>query len=142
MELHTIPLFHANGWGRPQTCTMTGLKQVMIRRFDPISVFRLIEQERVTWMSLVPVMASALLNRAEAANDLSSMKEINPGGAASTPELIGRLEQAFRCNAWAGYGLTETCPVVSSARPKGGTGKILKRQLREQFWAGKAARVQ
>ena len=35
VELHTIPLFHANGWGRPQTSTMMGLKQVMVRRFDP-----------------------------------------------------------------------------------------------------------
>src|SRR5215475_3923667 len=33
VELHTIPLFHANGWGRPQACTMMGLRQVMVRRF-------------------------------------------------------------------------------------------------------------
>ena len=36
VELHTIPLFHANGWGRAQTSTMMGLKQVMLRRFDPL----------------------------------------------------------------------------------------------------------
>jgi len=30
VELHTIPLFHANGWGRPQASTMMGLKQVMV----------------------------------------------------------------------------------------------------------------
>ena len=38
VELHTIPLFHANGWGRPQTATMNGTKQVMVRRFDPTCV--------------------------------------------------------------------------------------------------------
>ena len=45
VELHTIPLFHANGWGRPQASTMMGLKQVMVRRFEPTPVFRLIQEE-------------------------------------------------------------------------------------------------
>ena len=35
VDLHTIPLFHANGWGRPQASTMLGSKQVMVRRFEP-----------------------------------------------------------------------------------------------------------
>src|SRR5579862_5645747 len=56
VELHTIPLFHANGWGRAHSSTMMGLRQVMVRRFDPTTVFRLIEEERATAMSLVPTM--------------------------------------------------------------------------------------
>ena len=120
VELHTIPLFHANGWGRPQASTMMGLKQVMVRRFEPTLVFRLIQDEKATAMSLVPTMANALLNAPDAQQfDLSSMREIFIGGAASSPELIGRLEQAFHCAAMGGYGLTETCPVASSARRKG-----------------------
>src|ERR1044072_2283103 len=39
VELHTIPLFHANGWGRPQTGCLNGVKQVMVRRFDPALVY-------------------------------------------------------------------------------------------------------
>jgi len=119
VELHTIPLFHANGWGRPQASTMMGIKQVMVRRFEPTLVFRLIQEERATAMSLVPTMANALLNAPDIAQfDLSSLKEIHLGGAASSPELVGRLEQAFHCTALAGYGLTETCPVATSARRK------------------------
>ncbi len=119
VELHTIPLFHANGWGRPQSSTMMGLKQVMVRRFEPTAVFRLIQQEQATAMSLVPTMANALLNAPDLGQfDLSSMREIFVGGAAASPELIGRLEQAFGCTAMAGYGLTETCPVASSPRHK------------------------
>ena len=53
VELHTIPLFHANGWGRPQTATMLGMKQVMVRRFDPAGVCRLIQNEKATSMSVV-----------------------------------------------------------------------------------------
>ncbi len=62
VDLHTIPMFHANGWGRPQASTMLGIKQIMVRRFEPTGVFKLIEQHRATHMSLVPTMANALLN--------------------------------------------------------------------------------
>jgi fatty-acyl-CoA synthase len=119
VELHTIPLFHANGWGRPQCATFHGLKQVMVRRFDPAGVLRIIEQERATSMSLVPTMANALLNCPELGRfDCSSLRQIHLGGAASSPELIARLEKAFGCLALAGYGLTETSPVATSARDK------------------------
>lgn len=120
VELHTIPLFHANGWGRPQTATMNGIKQVMVRRFEPAGVLRLIQEERATAMSLVPTMANALLNFPDLARfDVSSLKEIHIGGAAASPDLIRRMEAAFRCFVMAGYGLTETSPVATSARLKG-----------------------
>ena len=120
VALHTIPLFHANGWGAAQISTMIGMKQVMVRRFEPAAVLRLIEEERATMMSLVPVMANALLNCADLGKyDTSSMREIGIGGAASSPELISRMEKAFNCRVVAGYGLTETSPVVSMARMKG-----------------------
>ena len=121
VDLHTIPLFHANGWGRPQASTMLGVKQVMVRRFEPTFVFKLIQQHRATDMSLVPTMANALLNAPDIKEyDLSSMRNIMLGGAASSPELIARMEQAFHCEVFGGYGLTETSPVLSSARSKPG----------------------
>jgi len=119
VELHTIPLFHANGWGRPQTAVLNGIKQVMVRRFDPPHVLRLIQEEKATGMSLVPVMANALLNCPELGRfDVSSLQEIHLGGAAASPELIARMEQAFHCHVMAGYGLTETCPVATSSCDK------------------------
>jgi fatty-acyl-CoA synthase len=120
VELHTIPLFHANGWGRPQASTMMGLKQVMVRRFEPGPVFRMIQEERATTMSLVPTMANALLNCPDLGKfDTSSLQQIHIGGAAASPELIARMELAFQCSVIGGYGLTETCPVLTSARTKG-----------------------
>jgi fatty-acyl-CoA synthase len=119
VELHTIPLFHANGWGRPQCATFHGLKQVMVRRFDPAQVLRLIQEEQATSMSLVPTMANALLNCPELGGfDLSSLTQIHMGGAAATPELVARMEQVFPCPVMAGYGLTESGPVATSARDK------------------------
>lgn len=119
VDLHTIPLFHANGWGRPQTSTMLGTRQVMVRRFEPVQVFGLIEKHKATDMSLVPTMANALLNSPEDGRfDLSSLRNIMMGGAASTPELVARMEAKFKCNVFAGYGLTETSPVITSGRDK------------------------
>ena len=88
VELHTIPLFHANGWGRPQTATMMGMKQVMVRRFECAGVCRLIQDERATSMSIVPTMANALLLfEGRRDYDLSSLRQVFIGGAASTPAL-------------------------------------------------------
>ncbi len=72
MDLHTIPMFHANGWGRPQCSTMHGIKQVMVRRFEPSFVFRMIQEHGATDMCLVPTMANALIH----APDLGSVESI------------------------------------------------------------------
>jgi len=121
VELHTIPLFHANGWGRAHSTCLMGLTQVMVRRFEPSLVLRLIEEEKATGMAVVPTMANALLNCPDLANrDVSSMANIMIGGAAASPELIARLEKAFpSALVLAGYGLTESGPVATCARPKG-----------------------
>ena len=119
VDLHTIPLFHANGWGRPQASTMMGFKQVMVRRFEPGLVLSLIETHGAHEMSLVPTMANALLNYLERGRyNVSSLRRITIGGAASSPELVERMEAAFGCECLAGYGLTETCPVLTGSRPK------------------------
>src|ERR1700682_1023189 len=121
VDLHTIPLFHANGWGRPQASTLLGVKQVMVRRFEPTTVFQLIQEHKATDMSLVPTMANALLNAPDLGNyNLSSVRNITLGEPAASPELIDRMEKAFHCDVYSGYGLTETSPLLTSARAKPG----------------------
>jgi fatty-acyl-CoA synthase len=107
VDLHTIPLFHANGWGRPQLGPMLGTKQVMVRRFDPPKVLALIAEHRATDMSLVQ-------------HDVSSLRQILIGGAASSPTLVEKLEKAFGCLVASGYGLTETAPILTTSLPKPG----------------------
>ena len=103
VELHTIPLFHANGWGVAHFLTLLGGKHVMIQRFDPKEVFRLIEKERVHSFSLVPIMATALVNCPERHNyDLSSLRRIVIGGAASSPTLIREVEEEARLRVFFG----------------------------------------
>jgi fatty-acyl-CoA synthase len=119
VDLLTIPLFHANGWGHPQASTLLGIKQVLVRRFEPTHVFRLIEEHRATYMCLVPTMANALIHAPDRAGfDLSSIRVVNIGGAASSPELVERVERAFPgCRCVSGYGLTETSPMITMSQP-------------------------
>jgi fatty-acyl-CoA synthase len=121
VELHTIPLFHANGWGIAQALTFMGGRHVMMQRFDPVEVFRLIEREGVRTCSLVPTMATALVNSPERGKyDLSSLDRITIGGAASSPTLVREVEEKLGCTCFSGYGLTETSPMLTLSRMKSG----------------------
>jgi fatty-acyl-CoA synthase len=121
VELHTIPLFHANGWGVAQFLTMLGGTHVMIQRFDPKEVFRLIEKEGVHTLSLVPIMATTLVNCPERLNyNLTTLRRITIGGAASSPTLIREVEEKLGCECFSGYGLTETSPTLSLSKMKAG----------------------
>jgi len=121
VDLHTIPLFHANGWGTAHSITFMGGTHVMLQRFTCAEVFQLIERERVDSLSLVPIMATALVNSPERQKyDLSSLQWVSIGGAASPPTLVREVEEKLGCACFAGYGLTETAPVLSTAMPKPG----------------------
>jgi fatty-acyl-CoA synthase len=123
VELHTIPLFHANGWGVAHFLTLLGGKHVMMQRFETKEVFRLIEKEGVRSFSLVPIMATALVNCPERHKyNLSSLRRIVIGGAASSPTLIREVERELGCECFSGYGLTETCPSLSISPMKLGMG--------------------
>jgi fatty-acyl-CoA synthase len=120
-QLHTIPLFHANGWGAAHILALIGGKHVILRRFDCGQVFKLIEQERIYTMCLVPAMAIALVNSPERQkHDLRSLERIIIGGAASSPTLVREVEERLGVTCISGYGLTETSPSLSHSFIKRG----------------------
>jgi fatty-acyl-CoA synthase len=119
--LHTIPLFHVNGWGTPHYLTALGGVHIMLPAFDPAHVLELVERERVTRLFLVPTMASALLAEPSLGErDLSSVRQISVGGSPATPELLGALEARFACTAICGYGMTESGPTLTRSLDKPG----------------------
>jgi fatty-acyl-CoA synthase len=121
VTLHTIPLFHANGWGTAHTVTLAGGRHVMVHQFIPAEVLRLIEKEKVTNCSLVPTMATALVNCVEREKyDLSSLGCVMIGGAASSPTLVREVEEKLGGSCISGYGLTETSPVLTVSSLKKG----------------------
>lgn len=137
VELHTIPLFHANGWGLVHTVTVAGGTHVLVHRFNPVEVFQLIERERVSECYLVPTMASALVNSPERSKyDLRSLQRVIIGGAASSPTLIKEIEEKLGCICYSGYGLTETSPALSVSSIKPGTHWAGEKRYARQAMAG------
>jgi fatty-acyl-CoA synthase len=119
--LHTIPLFHVNGWGTPHYVTGLGGVHVMLPRFDAATVLRLIEAERVTRLFLVPAMATTLLQHPDMdTRDLSSLVQISIGGAPTPPPLLAEVEERFGCTAICGYGMTESSPTLTRSLDKPG----------------------
>jgi len=117
--MHTIPLFHANGWGAAHTITFVGGTHVMLPRFIPEEVFRLVERERVRALTLVPIMANALVHSPTRSKyDLSSVEWATIGGAASSPTLIRDVERTLGFKCYSGYGLTECAPSLANAELK------------------------
>jgi fatty-acyl-CoA synthase len=117
--LHVVPLFHVNGWGAPHTITGAGARHVMLRKFDPVELMRLVQQERITALLGVPLIFNALVHHPRRDEfDLSSLRLCIAGGAPSSPTLISAIEDKLGCTAIVGYGLTETSPLLSLAWPK------------------------
>lgn len=118
--IHTIPLFHVNGWGTPHSITYLGGTHVIIPKFEPELFFQLVEKEKVTISCMVPTMVTSLINASQISNfDLSSLKKMVVGGAASHPSLLEQVEEKMPgCTYIGSYGQTEATPVITNSTLK------------------------
>ncbi len=115
----TVPLFHVNGWGGPQFIVAQAATQVVTSRFDAGEFYRLVEAERVTLAMLVPTMLAAVLNYpGRRSHDTSSLRRVIIGGAPPPPALIREAREELQVDCSVGYGLSETCPVLTLATIK------------------------
>jgi acyl-CoA synthetase (AMP-forming)/AMP-acid ligase II len=62
--LHTLPMFHANGWGMPFTVTGMGGKHIVLRKVDGTEILRRIQRYGVTFMCAAPAVVNAVLDAA------------------------------------------------------------------------------
>ncbi|HLJ53258.1 MAG TPA: class I adenylate-forming enzyme family protein [Rhizomicrobium sp.] len=117
VALLTTPLFHvtANNCGA-YAVTAAGGKLVMMYKWDAGEALRLIEREKVTAMSGVPVMSRELLAHPDfAKTDLSSLMTLGGGGAPLQPDLVHKIDtQVKTARPNTGYGMTETCGIITA----------------------------
>src|SRR6059036_1850098 len=67
--LHTLPMFHCNGWGMPYALTGLGVPQVVLRKVDGEEILRRIDEHGVTLLNGAPVVVAAILDAAAARRD-------------------------------------------------------------------------
>ncbi|MDT4904139.1 MAG: hypothetical protein QOF92_850 [Pseudonocardiales bacterium] len=119
--LHTLPMFHANGWGMPFGITGVGGRHVVLRKVDGTEILRRIEQHGVTLMCAAPAVIAAAL---DAAPDWDG--EIPGRGtlrivAAGAPPPTRTIERVLDELGWEFiqiYGLTETSPLITVNRQR------------------------
>jgi len=115
--LISVPFFHVTGCFAVLNPTIAaGGKLVMMRKWDAVRAFELIERERVQSAGGVPTIAWQLIEHPARDNyDLSSLEMVSYGGAPSAPELMRKLKEVFPKSASGqGWGMTETCATVTS----------------------------
>ncbi len=108
------PMFHVHAWGLPYVATLLGIKQVYPGRYLPAALLQLIAKEKVSFSHCVPPIMQMLLSHpTSAAVDLSGWK-VMIGGSAMSPTLA-RAALSRGIDVFTGYGMSETCPVLSVA---------------------------
>lgn len=108
------PMFHVLGWGIPYIAIMLGLRTVLPGRYLPDVLLKLRETEKVTFSHCVPTILQMLVSGADkSGQDLSGWKVIIGGSAL--PAGLCEAAVAKGMDVFAGYGMSETGPVVSLA---------------------------
>lgn len=117
--LHTLPMFHCNGWGMPYALAGVGATQVVIRKVDGAEILRRVERFGVTYMCGAPAVVSAILAAAEQWSGPipgSGRVRMTVAGAPPPTRTIERMEAELGWEFMQLYGLTETAPYLTMNR--------------------------
>jgi fatty-acyl-CoA synthase len=111
------PMFHVHAWGIPYFATMLGVKQVYPGQYAGDKLVELIQQEKVTFSHCVPTLLQMVI--ASARNKAVSLSgwTVIIGGAA-LPQALARQALELGIDVYGGYGMSETCPILTVARLK------------------------
>jgi fatty-acyl-CoA synthase len=117
--LHTLPMFHCNGWGMPYAMTAMGAKQVVLRQVDGAEILRRVHEHGVTIMCGAPAVVAAILEAAEDwQGEIPGRDRVRMvvAGAAPPTRTIERMETELGWEFIQIYGLTETAPLLTMNR--------------------------
>jgi acyl-CoA synthetase (AMP-forming)/AMP-acid ligase II len=111
------PMFHVHAWGLPYIATLMGVKQVYPGRYAPELLLALLQKEQVTFSHCVPAILHMLLTcPAGQSVDLSQWKVIIGGSAL--PKGLAKAAMERGIDIYTGYGMSETCPLLTLAHLK------------------------
>lgn len=120
--LPVVPMFHANAWGLPYACLMTGVKQIFPGpHMDARSILELMSSERVTIAGGVPTIwlgILAALDEAPGKYDLSRVRMMIIGGSAAPPAMIEGFRKRHDLDVTHVWGMTELNPLGTIANVK------------------------
>ncbi|HJQ05739.1 MAG TPA: AMP-binding protein [Nocardioides sp.] len=117
--LHTLPMFHANGWGMPFTTTGLGVPQVVLRKVDGAEILRRIEKHGVTFMCAAPAVVASILDAAQTwEGEIPGRDKVRIicAGAPPPTKTILRIQRELGWEFIQIYGLTETSPLLTINR--------------------------
>jgi acyl-CoA synthetase (AMP-forming)/AMP-acid ligase II len=118
--LHTLPMFHANGWGMPYTTAGLGVTQVVLRKVDGMDILNRVKHHGVTFMCAAPAVVNAVLDaRADWEGPVPGAGRVTRvivAGAPPPSKTIERIEEELGWEFCQIYGLTETSPLLTINR--------------------------
>jgi acyl-CoA synthetase (AMP-forming)/AMP-acid ligase II len=119
--LHTLPMFHCNGWGMPYALAAMGVPQVVLRKVDGADILRRIEEHGVTLLCGAPAVVAMVLDAAATWDGPVPGRDrvrIVVAGAPPPTRTIERVETELGWEFIQIYGLTETAPLLTINRSR------------------------
>ena len=111
--LHTLPMFHANGWGGVWAITAAGATHVCLRKVDPPLILDLFESQNISLLCGAPTVVNMLVNDPKAKEiDIKTSPRMATAGAPPAAALIQKAQEILGLNMIHVYGLTETSPFI------------------------------
>jgi acyl-CoA synthetase (AMP-forming)/AMP-acid ligase II len=117
--LHTLPMFHCNGWGMPYALAGMGARQVALRKVDGAEILRRVERHGVTLLCGAPAVVAAVLDAAAAWDGPipgHGRTRMVVAGAPPPTRVVERMETELGWEFIQIYGLTETSPLLTVNR--------------------------
>ncbi len=119
--LHTLPMFHCNGWGMPYAVTGMGVKHIVLRKVDGAEILRRVDAEGVTLLCGAPAVVAMVLDAAATWDGPipgAGRTRMVVAGAPPPTRLIERVETELGWEFIQIYGLTETAPLLTMNRSR------------------------
>jgi len=119
--LHTLPMFHVNGWGMPFATAGLGIRQHVLRKVDGAEILRRVRDHGITVMCAAPAVAAAVLDAAQSwEGEIPGRDKVRiiMAGAPPPTKTVVRVQEELGWEFIQIYGLTETSPLLTVNRAR------------------------